>query len=142
MTMSGSSIEVLERALKAEWLNIRKSREATSQNRAKLVRAFEGLVAPDTSLVLFGSVARQQMTSGSDADWILLIDGQAFPEHADQKNDAARLLKDHGFGEPGRSGVFGSRVGSHGLVHQIGGEDDTNANTTRRVLLLLESWPG
>jgi hypothetical protein len=28
---------------------------------------------------------------------------------------------------------------SHGLVHYIGGDDDTNANTTRRVLLLLES---
>ena len=32
-------------------------------------------------------------------------------------------------------------VGSHTLVHDIGGEDDTNANTTRRVLLLLESFP-
>lgn len=28
---------------------------------------------------------------------------------------------------------------SHDLVHQIGGEDDTNRNTTRRILLLLES---
>src|SRR2546421_555271 len=28
---------------------------------------------------------------------------------------------------------------SHELVHQIGGEDDTNRNTTRRILLLLES---
>src|SRR5258706_10838930 len=32
-------------------------------------------------------------------------------------------------------------VGSHGLVHNIGGEDDLNSNTTRRVLLLLESLP-
>lgn len=30
-------------------------------------------------------------------------------------------------------------VFSHDLVHQIGGEDDTNRNTTRRLLLLLES---
>jgi hypothetical protein len=29
---------------------------------------------------------------------------------------------------------------SHSLVHDIGGQDDTNANTTRRVLLLLESY--
>lgn len=28
---------------------------------------------------------------------------------------------------------------SHDLIHQIGGEDDTNRNTTRRILLLLES---
>jgi hypothetical protein len=28
---------------------------------------------------------------------------------------------------------------SHDVIHQIGGEDDTNSNTTRRILLLLES---
>jgi hypothetical protein len=32
-------------------------------------------------------------------------------------------------------------IGSHDIVHEIGGEDDTNSNTTRRVLLLLESLP-
>jgi hypothetical protein len=30
-------------------------------------------------------------------------------------------------------------VFSHALIHEIGGEDDTNRNTTRRLLLLLES---
>ncbi len=30
-------------------------------------------------------------------------------------------------------------VFSHDIVHHIGGEDDTNQNLTRRVLLLLES---
>ena len=28
---------------------------------------------------------------------------------------------------------------SHDIVHQIGGQSDTNKNTTQRVLLLLES---
>jgi hypothetical protein len=32
-------------------------------------------------------------------------------------------------------------TGGHDIVHEIGGEDDTNSNTTRRVLLLLESLP-
>jgi hypothetical protein len=69
------------------------------------------------------------------------VDGQAYPEHEDQKRDLARKLRENGFPEPGRSGVFGCMVGSHSLVHEIGGEDDTNSNTTRRVLLLLESFP-
>jgi hypothetical protein len=30
-------------------------------------------------------------------------------------------------------------VFSHNLIHDIGGEDDTNLNLTRRALLLLES---
>jgi hypothetical protein len=50
-------------------------------------------------------------------------------------------LADGKFIEPGKSGVFGKMVGSHDLVHNIGGEDDLNSNTTRRVLLLLESPP-
>jgi hypothetical protein len=77
------------------------------------------------------------MTSSSDADWILLVDGQAFPEHQNQTTDVGQLLYDNKFGEPGRSGVFGCMVSSHSLVHQIGGEDDKNSNTTRRILLLL-----
>ncbi len=28
---------------------------------------------------------------------------------------------------------------SHDIIHQIGGQDDTNKNTTQRILLLLES---
>jgi len=39
----------------------------------------------------------------------------------------------------GPEGNFGKMVFSHGLIHEIGGEDDTNRNTTRRLLLLLES---
>jgi hypothetical protein len=60
---------------------------------------------------------------------------------AGNREDAARILAEKGFIEPGRSGVFGKMVGSHELVHNIGGEDDLNSNTTRRVLLLLESLP-
>jgi predicted nucleotidyltransferase len=106
-----------------------------------LLAAFRGQVASDTTVVLFGSIAREKITLGSDTDWILLVDGQAFPEHGDQTRDVANTLAKNGFGEPGRSGVFGCMVASHGMVHKIGGEDDTNSNTTRRVLLLLESFP-
>jgi hypothetical protein len=28
---------------------------------------------------------------------------------------------------------------SHDIIHQIGGQNDTNKNTTQRILLLLES---
>lgn len=61
------------------------------------------------------------------------------PEHKAQEARIAQLLAQHKFIEPGRSGIFGTIVGSHDLIHNIGGEDDSNANTTRRVLLLLES---
>lgn len=92
-------------------------------------------------MVVFGSVAREEETSGSDLDWILLVDGQSVPEHKDQEREIERRLIAREFIAPGSSGIFGRMVGSHDLVHNIGGEDDLNSNTTRRVLLLLESYP-
>jgi hypothetical protein len=74
-------------------------------------------------------------------DWVLLIDGQSTPEHKDQEQEIQRILELEGYIKPGGSGVFGKMVGSHDLVHNIGGEDDLNSNTTRRALLLLESLP-
>jgi hypothetical protein len=41
----------------------------------------------------------------------------------------------------GQEGTFGKMAFSHDLVQYIGGGDDTNANFTRRMLLLLESRP-
>lgn len=139
MPTTRSALDDLEQRLGQRWENIRRAQQTTAERRRSLEQLFQDRVAPDTSVVLFGSIARGEMTSGSDADWILLIDGQAFPEHQNQTADVARLLYDNDFGEPGRSGVFGCMVSSHSLVHQIGGEDDKNSNTTRRVLLLLES---
>ncbi len=123
------------------WTSIDKARENTFQRREELERCFLGHNSPDTTLVAFGSVAREEVTASSDLDWVLLVDGQSVPEHKYQEREIASTLLANGFIEPGRSGVFGRMVGSHELVHNIGGEDDLNSNTTRRVLLLLESYP-
>ncbi len=136
-----SSIERLESRLGADWAAIRKAREDTTSRRQDLDHLFRDRNSPDTSVVVFGSVARQEVTSSSDLDWILLVDGSAVPEHKKQEREIERALAAGKYIEPGRSGVFGKMVGSHGLVHNIGGEDDLNSNTTRRVLLLLESLP-
>jgi hypothetical protein len=136
-----SPVNQLEALLESEWPAIRKAQQDTKARRQQLSNHFADLRSPDTSLVLFGSVARDEVTQGSDLDWILLIDGQSIPEHKDQELQIARLLQGGGFKQPGTSGVFGRMVGSHGLVHNIGGEDDLNSNTTRRILLLLESLP-
>jgi hypothetical protein len=116
-------------------------RTKAEEKRTLLRVAFQEKIAPDTSLFVFGSIAREEMTSGSDSDWILLVDGQAHPEHGDQRHTIISELYKLGFPAPGRSGVFGCMIGSHDIVHEIGGEDDTSSNTTRRVLLLLESLP-
>ena len=94
----------------------------------------------DFSLVVFGSLARNEWTGNSDLDWGLLVDSQAHPEHLPVALEIAKLFRDHELGrEPGRTGIFGNLIFSHELVHQIGGENDPNSNITRRLLLLLES---
>ena len=103
--------------------------------------AFDGKIPADTTLVVFGSIAREEATSKSDLDWILLVDGQATPEHSTLRHTIAEVMQELKHLEPWKAGPFGRMVGSHDIVHEIGGEDDTNANTTRRVLLLLESLP-
>ena len=93
----------------------------------------------DLSLVVFGSLGRDEWTSGSDVDWTLLVDGQARPSHLDVAHRISQALEGMGLNKPGRTGLFGNMAFSHPIIHQIGGANDTNENTTRRVLLLLES---
>jgi len=95
----------------------------------------------DFSLVVFGSLARNEWTDKSDLDWGLLINSQADPEHLPVALQISKLFKTLELKEPGRTGVFGNLIFSHELVHQIGGESDPNSNITRRLLLLLESCP-
>src|SRR5262245_15398811 len=59
----GSSAKLLqlEVRLESNWKAIRAAREATQQRRAELTAAFASHGSPDTSLVVFGSVAREEV---------------------------------------------------------------------------------
>jgi hypothetical protein len=132
-------IELGERCNRS-WPTMAKAAKAAPEERAKLRAKLEpaGLIPADTSLVVFGSLARGEVTEGSDLDWTLLVDGQVDVQHA----VIARRIADVVTGErkpPGPTGVFGGLTFSHDIVHFIGGDDDSNTNTTRRILLLLES---
>jgi predicted nucleotidyltransferase len=107
--------------------------------RRELQEALRGLDSEDTSVVVSGSLARDEFTEGSDIDWTLLIDGSADPKHYDLVGRIDALIRKPEIKPTGAEGTFAAMVFSHDLIHQIGGEDDTNRNTTRRLLLLLES---
>lgn len=96
------------------------------------------LLTEDTSVVVFGSLARDEYTTASDADWTLLIDGEANSDHRRVAQKIETSIKDL-FKPPNPAGAFGGLTFSHQLIHNIGGAEDTNANTTQRVLMLLES---
>lgn len=131
----------LENMVHASWPAIRQARELTAQRWAALEKALAGVCSTDASVVMFGSIARGEATPASDADWALLVDGQANPEHVESAQQIRAKIKDVIEKDPGQEGVFGTLTFSHDLIQFIGGEDDTNKNLTRRNLLLLESRP-
>lgn len=97
------------------------------------------LIPPDAALVVFGSLSRNEWTSGSDVDWTLLLDTGANPQHYRVAQKIGDILSDLNLAEPGNTGTFGNMTFSHDLIHQIGGQEDTNINQTRRLLMILES---
>ena len=104
-----------------------------------LSKEIPAYASDDTSFVVFGSLARGEWTSGSDLDWTYLIDGQANSDHLRISQKIQTTLEKARYVPPGATGTFGNMAFSHDVVHQIGGQDDTNRNTTQRILLLLES---
>ena len=144
-----SALSELQLRCSQNWEHINECRRTTASERAKIdgILASKRLVPADTAFVLFGSLARDEWTGGndmaadvgSDVDWTLLVDGEAREEHLTVSQDINRALVDANYKEPGPGGVFGGVCFSHELIHQIGGDADSNRNTTRRILLLIES---
>jgi predicted nucleotidyltransferase len=64
----------------------------------------------DTSLVVFGSLARGEWTSGSDLDWTYVIDGQANSDHLIIAQQIHSLLTEQKerFRPPGQTGPLGT----------------------------------
>jgi predicted nucleotidyltransferase len=132
-------ISFLQSHVGQKWPAINQARTKANQISQKLEKTLKDLSSTDASIVVFGSLARREWTSKSDVDWTLLIDGQADPQHLEVAQDVAGRLEKSNFQAPGTTGIFGNMTISHDLVQKIGGREDTNENTTRRVLLLQES---
>lgn len=146
--MADSPFDRLCERLGEDFPAIRDARQKSSEACARLrglarnggVTENHAVVTPpDTTLVVFGSLARGDFTAASDTDWTLLIDSPADPHHRSCAHEFDQRVAGAGFTKPGPAGVFGSMSFSHDLVHKIGGEHDSNTNLTQRVLLLFES---
>lgn len=90
----------------------------------------------DTAVVLCGSWGRGEITRASDDDWWILVDG---PARADVQPQAAAVAAALDEVPPGTEGLFGTVAFREDLRSLIGLAQDTNANFTRRMLLVLES---
>lgn len=59
------------------------------------------------AILVFGSLARNEFTSGSDVDWALLIDGPADPQHFEIAQKLVPFFSDK---PPGPTQVFGGPI--------------------------------
>jgi putative nucleotidyltransferase DUF294 len=118
------------------------ARARTDDELKKLRAKVDDARLPErSSLVLFGSWGRYELTGESDDDWGLLLDNPdlnldgpavaAALEHLREVFDEERA--------PGRQAYFGCAFHTGPLRDQIGLDEDDTRNLTRRMLLLLES---
>lgn len=92
-------------------------------------------------IAAFGSMARQEMATGSDFDYLVILnqlesDPQRIQIYRQAANEALVALD---ASPPGASGLFGCVISGADLVNTIGLDSDTNLHLSRRILLLEES---
>lgn len=80
-------------------------------------------------------MGREEVTEGSDDDFMVLIDGPEVDDPEPTVAAVGEVLKE----EPSEDGPFAEPVFSENLVNDIGLDADSNKNLTRRLLFLLES---
>ncbi len=129
MPVVDSALDKLEGRLGANWGNLRAARERSVEKRRVLQTDLSEFNSADSSIIVFGSLGRDEFTAGSDLDWTLLVDGIADPAHLDVALAIKDTLEKLDHKPPGREAVFGSLAFSHELIHQIGGQDDTTTQT-------------
>lgn len=135
-------IELLEKTLNVKWPHLEEARLESISMKDRLSGNISRIQEnDDTSVITYGSLARNEFTKHSDVDWTLLVDGKVSSAHRKIRSGAHEIIKAECSKGPGRENTFGGISYSHDLVHKIGGNDDTNRNTTQRILLLLESCP-
>lgn len=89
------------------WQHLKDCRIAAGVERERIRLYIEKLVPANCSFLVFGSLARDEFTSGSDVDWALLIDGAVSPRHLDVSQQIAKFLADK---PPGPTQVFGCPI--------------------------------
>ncbi|MBZ0186737.1 MAG: DUF294 nucleotidyltransferase-like domain-containing protein, partial [Candidatus Obscuribacterales bacterium] len=144
-----SELEHIEREADCTFPNLREAAQRSSRRveelEASISKEFaalssRGIDTTDIGLLVTGSIARREVTEGSDCDYLLV--SNATPSHeavVASLNAVDTVLRDLELVEPGAQGVFGEFTTASELFIRIGLERDSNPNMTRRMSILLES---
>ena len=88
------------------------------------------------AVLVYGSFARREASPQSDIDYVMVSDGtETAPDLSEHVGSEIRSIVPN---SPSEDGAFGEPVSRSEILANIGGDDDSNKNITRRILLLLE----
>jgi len=137
---SGALERLAERAGE-EFSNLQAARNLAAADQPKLEKRLERLEHdPGSSVVLFGSWARRELTEHSDDDWLILVEGEPRDDVSPSIEEVTTILgRDER--KPGEQEVFGIHAFCDDIAEKVGLDRDDNTNLTHRVLLMLESVP-
>src|ERR1035438_474949 len=104
-------VQGLSENLGRSWPTLIAARQSAIEVRELLRKSLGHFSSGDIDVIVFGSLARQEWTSGSDVDWTLLVDGQATPDHRVLARDLgvaikATVYRKKGLVLPGTEGIF------------------------------------
>lgn len=123
---------------------IDRSTDAIHRARAELAND-DQLKEQGLDFIAFGSLARYEMTTSSDLDYLLVGKNGGDNEFAHRVAlDSVEKLRQGmidgvTLSEPGKSGLFGAIIDPDEITQAIGLQADTNHSLSRRILFLEES---
>ena len=110
------------------------SRTKLSALRARLA----DMVPPSDVVVTCGSYARQEASAESDIDFFVITDGPLDAEKVPWLEPVEITINQIVPIQPAEDGAFSTLESRDAMLHNIGGQNDSNHKITRRMLLLLE----
>ncbi len=129
----------LEAATGTRFTRIAAARTRTERRLGERRERFDSVdVDAGATVVLMGSWGRREVTSESDDDFMVLLDG---PRRENAQPGLAWVAEVLRARAPGPEEMFGAQVWLEDLRGKIGRDEDTNTNLTRRMLFVLESVP-
>ena len=108
-----------------------------TENKLKKIRdRLKELPLDGSAVLVYGSFARREASAQSDIDYVMVSEGKEMASDLSERvrTEIGSIVPN----SPSEDGAFGEPVNRGDILANIGGDDDSNRNITRRILLLLE----
>ncbi len=119
--------------------SIETAKEFSNQKIELLRKGLKEVITGEgSSIITCGSFARREASLESDLDYFIMIKSSSETCEPHWCNAAYKYIKNIIPNQPAANGAFANVVNREEILTNIGGNDDSNKNITRRMLILLE----